>query len=162
MTPISEESNDVSEMAARFTVSPESIATRNKNLLWGLLFGLVLVAVVAVAHRKDPETFNDLLLWSVLGFVVLGNLVNFIRHLRYLRLIREHRVEVYPDRVQFWTGGEMTELNRRDIAGVFLYRRKGILQHIQVRLRNNRGIRLEGYEGMDRLAELLEEPIPAP
>lgn len=153
----------MTEMAARFTVSPGSIATRNKNLLWGLLLGLVLVVVIAVANRKDPETFNDLLLWSVLGFVVVGNLVSAIRHLRYLRLIRDHRLEVYPDRVQFWTGGEMSELNRRDIAGVFLYRRKGTLQHIQVRLRNNRGIRLEGYEDMDRLAELLlEESVPAP
>ncbi len=149
----------MNEEMVRFRVTPESLETRKKNLVLGALLSLILVIVVVVAHRSDPERYNDLLLWSVIGFAVVGNLVNYFRHRRYVALIRDHYIEVSPERIQFWTGGNKTELERSDIAAVFLYPAKGgALRHIQLSLKNNRGIRLEGYEHMNRLAELLQAP----
>jgi hypothetical protein len=43
---------------------------------------------------------------------------------------------------------------------VFLYRWRGRLRHIQVRLKNNRGIRLEGYSGLEEMAAGLMEQLP--
>ncbi len=142
-----------------FTITSESIRARNRNILWGALFSVLLVAVVALAHQESPDRYNEALLWSVIGFVVLANLVNYYRHLRYLRLIRNHRVEVLPDSVEFWTAGTKSELPLSDVAGVFLHRRRGELRHIQVRLKNNRGIRLEGYGDLEGMAACLKERL---
>jgi hypothetical protein len=143
-----------------FTIDEGSLAQRKRNILLGLFFSLVLALVIALGHYRYPETYNDVLLWSVIGFVGIGNLVNWLRHRRYVRLIRDHRIEVHPGRVEFWTKGEKSVLDVGDIAALTLYRRRGTLRHIQVRLKNNRGIRLEGYRDLDRLADLLAGQIP--
>ncbi|MEA3275013.1 MAG: hypothetical protein U9Q81_06935 [Pseudomonadota bacterium] len=148
------ERNDV------FTISDETLNQRNKNILSGAGLSLILCAVLAFGHHRYPETYNDLLFWSVVGFVVIANLVNFLRYRRYSRLVKDHRVEVHPGKVQFWTGGEKSELDPSDIVAVNLFRKKGVLRHIQLRLKNNRGIRLEGYRDLDRLAAMLTEQVP--
>lgn len=150
----------LSNTSTTFNISQESIGRRKKNVLLGGMFSLVLAGIIVVGNYRYPETYNDVLLWSVLGFVVLANLVNYYRHSRYLRLIRDHRLEVVPGRVQFWTSGEKSELELENVAGMFLYRKKNALQHIQIRLKNNRGIRLEGYRDMERLAQLIAEQLP--
>jgi hypothetical protein len=143
-----------------FRIAPESIAKRKKNILLGAVFSLLLAAAVIAGNARYPQTYNDVLLWSVVGFVLIGNLVNYYRHRRYLRLIRDHRVDVYQGRVEFWTGGEKTVLRVGDIAGLFVYRSRGALRHIQVRLKNNRGIRLEGYGDAEGLARAIAGQLP--
>jgi len=143
-----------------FVIGSEALEQRNRNILWGAGFSLILAAVIAVGHYRYPETYNDVLLWSVVGFVILANLVNLLRHLRYLRLVKTHRVEVHAGLLRFWTGPDKSELNLSDVAQVNLFRKKGVLQHLQIRLKNNRGIRLEGYQDLERLAGLLTEQIP--
>jgi hypothetical protein len=54
----------------------------------------------------------------------------------------------------------MTELDMKKIAGMFYYRKKGELQHIQIKLTTQRGIRLEGYENLEELGRLIAEQIP--
>ena len=100
------------------------------------------------------------MLWSVVAFVIGANLINWLRHLRYLRLIRDHSVEVTSGKLHFRTGGELSTLDVSDIALINLFRRKGDMRHIQIRLNNNRGIRLEGYQDLARMAELLAEQVP--
>jgi hypothetical protein len=151
---------DMSQPDSTYRISRASIAQRRKNLLWSALLSLVLVLVISFGHSRYPETYNDVLLWSIVGFVVLANLVNYVRHRRYLRLIRDHRIEVYPGKLAFWTGGEKTILPIGDIAALALYRKGPALRHIQVRLKNNRGIRLEGYEDLEGLAHRLSEQVP--
>jgi len=143
-----------------FTIDQGSLAQRRRNILLGLVFSLVLALVVVFGHYRYPATYNAVLLWSVLGFVIIGNLVNWLRHRRYVRLVRNHRIEVHQGRVEFWTGGEKSVLEVGDIAALTLYRRRGSLRHVQVRLTNNRGIRLEGYRDLERLAALLADQIP--
>lgn len=143
-----------------FVIGRETLGQRNRNILWGAGLSLILAAVIAVGHYRYPQTYNDVLLWSVIGFVIIANLVNFVRHLRYLRLVKTHRVEIRTGILRFWTGPDKSELNLKDVALVNLFRRRGALQHIQIRLNNNRGIRLEGYQDLERLARLLTEQVP--
>lgn len=96
----------------------------------------------------------------MLAFVIGANLINWFRHLRYLRLVKEHSLEVTSGKLLFRTGAELSTLDVSDISLINLFRRKGDMRHIQIRLINNRGIRLEGYEDLERMAELLAEQVP--
>lgn len=143
-----------------FSIAEQSLDKKRKNILWGGALSLVLVASILFGHYRYPETYNDVLLWSVVLFVIGANFVNYLRHRRYLRLIRDHRVEVLSGKLRFRTGTEVSELDLSDIVLVNLFRRKGILRHIQIRLKNNRGIRLEGYGDLEGMAALLTEQVP--
>jgi hypothetical protein len=138
-----------------FTIGEGEIKIRNRNILWGLLFSLLLAAVITVENYRDPASYNNTLLWSILGFLVLANLVNYFRHLRYLRLIRKHQVKVEDNKIIFHTDDQVSELDTSSIAIMQLYRGKNGLQHIQLRLKNNRGIRLEGYDQLGTMADLI-------
>lgn len=151
----------MTETSEVFSIGERYLDTKTKNILWGGGLSVVLVAVIAFGRYRYPETYNDVLLWSIVVFVIGANLINYLRHRRYLRLIREHRVELVSGRMLFWTGTEKSELDLDDIALVNLFRRKDVLHHIQLRLKNNRGIRLEGYRDLERMAALLAEQIPA-
>lgn len=143
-----------------FSIGGQYLDRKAKNILWGAGLSLLLVAVVAIGRYRYPETYNDVLIWSIVLFVIGANLINYVRHRRYLRLIRDHSVEVVPGRMHFKTGTEVSELDLNDIAMVNLFRRKGVLHHMQLRLKNNRGIRIEGYSDLERMAALLAEQIP--
>jgi hypothetical protein len=143
-----------------FTISETSIHTRKKNIFLSALFSLVLAALVTAGHFRDPETYNDMFFWSVIIVVVVGNLVNYYRHRRYLRLVEDHRIEIDGDEVAFFTGTEKSVLDTREIVALTFYRRKGQVGHIQLKLRNNRGIRLEGYGDLEQLGDAIADRIP--
>lgn len=145
-----------------YRISAESLRERTRNIFWGMILSLALVGVLEFERYRDPDNFNDALRRSVVIFLILANGFNYYRHRRYLRLTRDHRVEIHPGRVQFWTGGAKTELDIKDVAAMTLYRRRRNkrLGHIQLRLKNSRGIRLEGYEDLEGLAARLAEQIP--
>jgi len=145
----------------KFVIGDAEIRKRKKNVLLGGILTLPLAGVLAVQEHISPEAYNDALLWSIVGFVVLANVVNYYRHRRYLRLVQTHRLEVHPGKVQFWTAGESSELDVTDIAGVVFFRKRRVLQHIQIRLKSNRGIRLEGYDDLETLGRLITEQIPS-
>ena len=144
----------------RFSIGASERSKRWRNIAWGGVLSAALVIVVLVAHERDPTTYNVTLLWSVVGFAVLANLVNLARFLRYQRLIREHYLEVAPGMLRFSTRGQVTELDLGQVAAMRLFQRKGNMQHIQLRLTNGRGIRLEGYDNLAGLAQLLRDELP--
>lgn len=144
----------------RFKIAQEELQKRSKNNKLGALLALVLVLVIYYQNQEYPEQYNDVLYWSMMGFVVLSILIGFYRYLRYLRMAKDHWLEIEPNQLQFYTNHEITKLNCDTIAALNLYRRKGVLQHIQIKLKNNRGIRLEGYENFEELADLLSEQVP--
>ena len=143
-----------------YSISKTSLQTRKKNIFLSALFSLVLVAVITAGHFQYPETYNDLLFWSVIIVVVVGNLVNYYRYRRYLRLVEDHRIEIDGDEVCFFTGTEKSVLDTKEIAALTFYRRKGQLEHIQLKLKNNRGIRLEGYADLEQLGGAIADRIP--
>ena len=145
----------------KFRIAEEERRKRRRNLLFGLAFTAVLVGLVALEHRRAPEQYNTVLLWSVVGFAVLANLVNYLRHRRWVRLSRDHFLEVLPDRIRFSTNGQLSELQPEQIAAVRFHRRRGRLQHIQILLNSRRGIRLEGYQDLSDLGRRLAERLPA-
>lgn len=143
----------------RYTISETSLQTRKKNIFLSALLSLVLAAVITAGHFQYPETYNDLFFWSVIIVVVVGNIVNYYRYLRYLRLAEDHRIEIGGDEVSFFTGTEKSMLNTKEIVALTFYRRKGQVEHIQLKLRNNRGIRLEGYADLEQLGGAIADRI---
>jgi len=143
-----------------YSISKTSLRSRKKNIFLSALLSLVLAAVVTAGHLKDSETYNYMFFWSVIIVVVVGNAVNYYRYRRYLRLVEEHRIEIVGDEVFFYTGADKSILNIKDIARLTFYRRKGQVEHIQLKLRNNRGIRLEGYTDLEQLGGTIADLIP--
>lgn len=146
--------------ARRFSISTERRQRRTANVRYGALFSLVLVMLVLWGNLKRPETYNDVLLWSVVGFVVIANLVGYLRHRRYLRLARGHCLEIGPGRIRFETGGQASELAVEEIAAVTVYRGRARISHIQIQRTDNRGIRLEDYDDMEGIAAALKNLVP--
>jgi len=144
----------------RYSISETSLQTRKKNIFSSALFSLVLIVVVTAGHVQYPETYNDMFFWSVIIALVVGNLVNYYRYRRYLRLVEDHRIEIDGDQVSFFTGTEKSVLDTKEIVAMTFYRRKGQLAHIQLKLRNNRGIRLEGYADLEQLGGAIADRIP--
>ena len=143
-----------------YTISETSLETRRKNILLSVLLSLVLAAVITAGHFQYPETYNDIFFWSVIIMVAIGNIVNYYRYRRYLRLVEDHRVEIHGDEVSFFTGAEKSVLDTKEIVALTFFRRKGQLEHIQLKLRNNRGIRLEGYADLEQLGGAIADRIP--
>jgi hypothetical protein len=143
-----------------YSISETSLQTRKKNIFLGALFALVLAAVITAGHFQYPETYNDMLFWSVIIVVVVGNLVNYYRYRRYLRLVEDHRIEIGDDEVSFFTGTDKSVLDTKEIVALTFYRRKGQVEHIQLKLRNGRGIRLEGYADLEQLGGAIADRIP--
>lgn len=128
---------------------------------WGLVFSAGLIAVVAFDYQRDPQPSVRGLLWSVIIVLIMANLGNLFFLLRYLQKIRDHHLELEPGKLRFVTGGECSELDLAQVAAIRLFKRWGKLQHIQLLLKNNRGIRLEGYQDLPHLAERLQAELPA-
>lgn len=144
-----------------FKIGQQEINKRTKNIWLGVFFSCLLSIFIAYKNFHYPEEYNDVLFWSVIGFVILANLVNVYRFRRYLDKVRHHRIEVQDEAIRFTTGDEVSSLGFNDIAALNLYRQKDNLQHIQLKLKNNRGIRLEGYDDLETLGRLIAEKIPA-
>ena len=143
-----------------YSISETSLQTRKRNIILGALFSLVLAAVTSAGHFQYPETYNDMFFWSVIIAVVVGNLANYYRYRRYLRLVKDHRIEIDGDEVSFFTGTDKSVLDTQEIVALTFYRRKGQVEHIQLKLRNNRGIRLEGYTDLEQLGGAIADRIP--
>jgi len=143
-----------------FSISETSLQTRKRNIFLSTLFSVVLVAIIIAGHFQQPEIYNEMFLWSVIIAVVFGNLVNYYRYRRYLRLVEDHRIEIDGDEVSFYTGTEVSVLNVKEIAALTFYRRKGRVEHVQLKLRNSRGIRLEGYVNLEQLGGAIADRIP--
>lgn len=143
-----------------YTISETSLETRRKNILLGVLLSLVLAAVITAGHLQYPETYNDVFFWSVIIMVAIGNIVNYYRYRRYLRLVKDHRIEINGNEVSFISGTEKSVLDTREIAVLTFYRSKGKVRHIQLKLKNNRGIRLEGYADLEQLGGAIADRIP--
>jgi hypothetical protein len=146
---------------ATFSISEESLRQRTHNVLYGAGLSLLLLLLVGWGHFEQPQTYNDVLLWSVVGFVVLANAIGYLRHRRYLHRARQHRLEIGPLRIRFRTAADLSELSMADIAAVTIHRRGPRIGHIQITRTDNRGIRLEGYDDIDGLAAALKARIPA-
>lgn len=143
-----------------YSISKTSLQSRKKNIFLSALLSLGLIVVVTGGHLQDPETYNGMFFWSVIFVVVVGNAVNYYRYRRYLRLVEDHRIEIVGDEVFFYTGTDKSILNIKDIARLTFYRRKGQVEHIQLKLRNNRGIRLEGYSDLEQLGVAIADRVP--
>ena len=148
-------------MNQRWTIGDTERGLRRRNIALGLLLSLLLAGIVVYQNQHNPDQYNDVLLWSIVGFVVLANLVNYVRYRRWLRRSAEHVLELTDDRLEFSTGGDVSTLELAEITALRVFRRSGAVRHIQLLLPNNRGIRLEGYDDLEGLSCALAERLPA-
>ncbi len=144
----------------KFQLGNSGLEQRKKRILLGLIFSMALVGIITYKHLQYPESYNDVLLWSVVGFVVLANLINYYRHRKHQVLAKSHTLELLDELLRFTTSGVTSELSLQDVTAMKIFQRKKQLQHIQLKLNNGRGIRLEGYDNMEALAESLKKQLP--
>jgi hypothetical protein len=144
----------------RFEIGKVELQKRSKNIKIGGFFAAVLVIFIVYNNFQYPEKYNDVLYYSIMGFIILANLIGYYRYRRYLNMVKNHWLEVHPKQLQFYTKGEISKLNISDVAALHFYHHKGTLQHIQIKLKNNRGIRLEGYDNINTLGNLLSDQVP--
>jgi len=144
----------------RFKIAKEELDKRSKNIKIGGFFAAILVIFIVYNNNEYPEKYNDVLYWSIMFFIVLANSIGYYRYRRYLRMAKNHWIEVQPKELQFHTDGVVSTLYTNDIAALNFHRHKETLKHIQIKLKNNRGIRLEGYENLKALGDLISEQIP--
>ncbi len=102
-----------------------------------------------------------MLLGLVLLCLILFGVVHLAGYVQYLRRSRTHRVEVEEDCLYFTTEGERTRLELRDVLLIERQKRLGEIISLMLRLRNQRHVRLEGYEDQERLMDLVEERFDA-
>ncbi|MBF0370672.1 MAG: hypothetical protein HQL52_14565 [Magnetococcales bacterium] len=136
-----------------FQVGKQEISKRNKNIFMGIIYSVGFIAVTAAANSWDSNKYNDMLLLSVIGFVVFSNMINAVLYMNYRTKIKDHRVEVGEKGVTFWTKGVDSMLEVERILKVRFRRRKGALDRVVIDLRNGRHIRLEGYDDLLELGE---------
>jgi hypothetical protein len=141
---------------AVFRISPRGLHRRTRQQIAAAGLSLLLAALIFWAHGTQPQTYNEVLLWSVVGFVLLLNVVGYARHLRYRRLARHHRLRVTGAELRFETGDQHSALHCADIATIRIFRKRAGIGHIQIRRTDDRGIRLEDYDDMERLAAALK------
>jgi hypothetical protein len=144
----------------QFHIAKAELIQRRRRIQYGLVFSTLLAALIGYQHQQAPQDYNDVLFWSVMGFLLAANLINYFRHRRYLAKARIHHIELLDEQIAFVTGEESSRLPLADIAAMRSFHRREKLAHIQLKLRNGRGIRLEGYEQMDQLEEALQQRLP--
>jgi hypothetical protein len=147
-------------MMERFVVGKEEKRRRWLNVGWGLLFSGAMVIAITVGHEQDPERYSSFLWWSVVWIFGAANLGNLLFLLRYLRTVDDHCIELAPGKLRFLSAGNWSELEFEQVSALRLFRSRGKLRHIQLLLKNRRGIRLEGYQDLDRLAQCLQDALP--
>ena len=107
------------------------------------------------------EPFRAMLLGLVLLSLVLFGVVHLVGYVQYLRRSRTHRVEVGEDCLYFTTEGKRTRLDLRDVLLIERQNRLGEMVSLMLRLRNQRHVRLEGYEDQERLMDLVAQRFDA-
>ena len=147
-------------MMERFVVGKDEKRRRWINAGLGLLFSAAMVVAVTVGQQQDPERYSSFLWWSVVSLLGAANLSNLVFLIRYLRLIDDHCIELVPGKLRFLSAGKWSELDLDQVTALRLFKRWGKLRHIQLLLKNNRGIRLEGYENLGGLADSLQSALP--
>ena len=147
-------------MMERFVVGKDEKRRRWINAGLGLLFSAAMVVAVTVGQQQDPERYSSFLWWSVVSLLGAANLSNLVFLIRYLRLIDDHCIELVPGKLRFLSAGKWSELDLDQVTALRLFKRWGKLRHIQLLLKNNRGIRLEGYENLGGLADSLQGALP--
>jgi hypothetical protein len=157
----SRDDQDAADSAvAVFRVSPLGLRRRTRHQVFAAGLSLLLALLIIWGHGVQPQTYNEVLMWSVLGFAVLINIVGYARHRRYRRLARNHALRVTDSAVRFETGDQHSVLHPSDIAAVRVFRKRHGIGHIQIRRTDERGIRLEDYDDMEGLAAALKPLVP--
>ncbi|MBF0453821.1 MAG: hypothetical protein HQL72_03265 [Magnetococcales bacterium] len=140
-----------------FTIGTAEVVKRRKNIFLGLFFSVGLILLTGLMNGLDAGKYNDLLLASVVFFLVFANIINGFRYIQWLKLIKEHRIEERDGALDFFKGESKSTLKPENIHKIDLQQKKGELVAITIRLNIGNKIRLEGYDDMDGLLAALKK-----
>ena len=143
-----------------FTIGPDEIAKRKKNILLGLGFSVGLTALIGYANGVDSMKYNDILLGSVVFFLVFANIINAFRFFQWLKQIPTHRIQMSNGALHFYKGSAVSTLKPDNIAKLKLRKKNGSLITITVTLNIGNKIRLEGYNDMEGLLAAFQQVAP--
>ena len=142
-----------------FRISDAVIRKRHLNIVVGIVLGVALCLITLRGHAIDSDKYNDTLLLSIVGFVILFCSFNLFGHMRYVRNSRRHHLQVGEDRITFVTGANESVLKLSDVAQAEPQSRFREGPSLMMRLNNKRIIRLVGYERQQALIELVSQRI---
>lgn len=142
-----------------FYISEAVIRKRHINTAVGIVLGIALCLIALRGNAVDSDRYNDTLLASIVGFVVLFCLFNLLGHIRYTVNSRKHHLEVGEECVTFVTGTKETVLTLSDVALVEQQSRWREGPSLMMRLKNKRIVRLVGYERQEALNALVAQRI---
>ena len=142
-----------------FRISEAVIRKRHFNTALGIVFGIALCLIALRGNTVDSEKYNDTLLASIVGFVILFCLFNLVGHIRYTLNSRKHHLEVGEDCVTFVTGAKESVLPLSEVALAEQQSRLREGPSLMMRLKNKRIVRLAGYERQEALIALVTQRI---
>jgi hypothetical protein len=142
-----------------FTIGMDEIAKRRKNIFLGLIFSAGLVVILGYMNGSDSTKYNDLLLGSVVFFMVFANIINGFRYLQWLKMITTHRIEPEDGVLHFFKGETKSTLKAENIARIGIKKKQDKLAAITVELNIGNKIRLEGYDDMDGLLTAMKNIV---
>lgn len=140
-----------------FRISRETIRRRHRNTIVGLGFACALGWIAWRARATTTEPYQAMLLGLALLTLALFGVIHFVGYVRYVRRSRTHTLEVADDCIDFTTGGQRTVLELTDVLLIERQKRLGEVVSLMMRLRNQRIVRLEGYEDQGQLMDLVTE-----
>lgn len=142
-----------------FKIGQTEVKKREKNIMLGLLFSILFVAIVMLDNDTDRGRYNDFLLASIVLFFLFSNVINGIRHLQWKKMIQVHSIDVLENEIAFLKDTEKTTLKIDQIDTVHLKQRGDLVTRIILKRVNGNKIRLEGYDEMDALAKSIIQQV---
>ena len=140
-----------------FEIDRETIRLRHRNTLVGLISAIALAAILQRLKASATDPYHSLLIGVILLTLALLAGVHLVGYLRYVLRSRKHRVEVGDDEIAFITGDERSVLMLQDVVLIERQNRLGELISLTLRLRNQRIVRLEGYERQEQLMDIVSK-----
>ena len=142
-----------------FRISEGEIRKRQFNTGLGIVLGVALCVIALQGNAADSQRYNDTLLVSIVGFVIIFCLFNLVAHIRYIVNSRKHHLEVGEDRITFVTGTTESVLPLIEVALAEQQSRLREGPSLMLRLKNKRIVRLAGYERQEVLIALVSQSI---
>ena len=142
-----------------FRISEGEIRKRQVNTGLGIVLGVALCVIALQGNAADSQRYNDTLLVSIVGFVIIFCLFNLVAHIRYIVNSRKHHLELGEDCITFVTGTTESVLPLTEVALVEQQSRLREGPSLMLRLKNKRIVRLTGYERQEALIALVSQSI---
>ncbi|WP_221076764.1 hypothetical protein [Agarivorans aestuarii] len=140
----------------KFTISKEYIDKRRRSPLF---VACIIVVITTSAYLLGDWTFSGVFTFTILmlAFTVLPNWVGAKRHIEGAR---NHYIEVCDSSILSYGEGYKSETELGLVNSIVLNKNRSGIKSIILKADKRLIARLENYENIDELANLIMETIP--